>query len=57
MVLHRMKGSVFSGREALWTALQEHFAAITPAQVKALYDSMPDRLSAVLAQKGGPTRY
>jgi hypothetical protein len=57
MVLHRMKGSIFSGREDLWTALQEHFAAITPAQIKALYDSMPDRVGQVLAQRGGPTRY
>ena len=57
MVLHRMKGSVFSGREQLWTSLQEHFAAITPGQVKALYDSMPDRLTQALAQRGGPTRY
>ena len=57
LVLRNLKGAVFSGKEQLWSALQEAFAAVTPAEVKKLYDSMPDRLAAVKAQKGGPTRY
>ena len=57
LVLSNFKGAVFSGKEQLWSALHEAFAAVTPAVVKKLYDSMPDHLAAVKAQKGGPTRY
>ena len=57
LVLRNLKGAVFSGREQLWTALQEAFAAITPSEIQRLYASMPERLACVRAQKGGPTRY
>ena len=57
MVTRNLNGSVFSGREQLWTALQQAFAEITPGQVKKLYASMPDRLAAVRAARGGATRY
>ena len=57
IVLRQLNGCVFSGREQLWTSLQEAFAAITPAQVAKLYQSMPRRLQAVKAAKGGATRY
>ena len=57
LVTRNLQGAVFSGREQLWTALQEAFAAISPAEVQKLYASMPDRLAAVKANRGGPTRY
>ena len=57
MVLRQLNGAIFSGREQLWDALQEAFASIQPAQIDKLYKSMPDRLVAVRAMRGGATRY
>lgn len=57
MVLKRLNGAIFSGRDQLWSALQEAFAAITPDQVDRLYKSMPARMAAVKAARGGATRY
>ena len=56
MVLRHLNGAIFSGRE-LWTSLQDAFAAITPAQVDKLYKSMPARMAAVKAARGGSTCY
>ena len=53
LVLRQLNGAVFSGKEQLWAALQEAFAAITPAQVAKLYQSLPKRMLAVRAAKGG----
>ena len=57
MVLTKLRGSVFANKDALWSALQGAFAEITPGQVQALYHSMPDRMKAVIAMRGGHTRY
>ena len=57
MVLRHLNGAIFSGREQLWTSLQDAFAAITPAQVGTLYKSMPARMAAVKAARGGSARY
>lgn len=57
MVLHKLRGHVFAGKDQLWSALQAAFAEISPEQVKALYDSMPNRMRAVIAARGGHTRY
>ena len=57
MMLHKLRGRVFAGKEQLWTALQAAFAAISPDQVSALDDSMPNRMRAVIAARGGHTRY
>ena len=57
MVPKRLEGSIFSGREQLWTALPEAFASISPREVKALYDYLPRRMAAVISSRGGPTRY
>ena len=57
MVLRRLDGAIFAGKDQLWTALQEAFAAITPEQVQALYASLPRRMEAVIGSRGGPTRY
>lgn len=57
MVNRRLQGRFFSGKDQLWSALEEAFQAIEPAQVKALYDSMPRRMRAVIDARGGSTRY
>ena len=56
-VTHMLAGKVFSGREALWVALQAAFAAIPAHEVDHLYESMPSRLAALKLAKGGHTRY
>lgn len=57
MVLTKLRGSVFAGKDQLWSALQCAFAEITPEQVQTLYHSMPNRMKAVIASRGGHTRY
>ena len=57
MVLKKLNGGIFSGREQLWASLLEAFAAISPDQVDRLYHSMPNRMAAVRAARGGATRY
>lgn len=57
LVLNKLRGSVFAGKDELWSALQGAFAEIQPAQIQALYHSMPNRMKAVIAAKGGHTRY
>ncbi len=52
-----LAGCVFSGKDQLWSALQEAFANIPADHIKALYESMPRRMEAVITAKGGPTRY
>ena len=57
MVLQKIKGRSYATKDALWASLKVAFRQITPAQVQALYRSIPDRLQAVLVSRGGPTRY
>ena len=57
MVTRALEGSVFAGKDQLWSALQEAFANISPDQIRKLYESMPRRMAAVIAARGGPTRY
>jgi transposase len=47
----------YSSRDALIAAVQTEWAAVTPAQLAALYDSMPRRMAAVVKGRGGPTAY
>ena len=55
MVAHELRDCVFSGKESLWSSLQEAFAAIRPEQIKALYKSLPKRMEAVVkAQEATP---
>lgn len=56
-VLRALEGQVFSGRDQLWSALQEGFAEVPASFVKSLYDSLPRRMEAVIVARGGPTRY
>jgi hypothetical protein len=53
----KLSGCVFAGKDQLWSAIQEAFASITPAEVARLYDSMQSRLQCVRMAHGGPTRY
>ena len=41
----------------LWDALVEEWAGIEDSYVTSLYDSMPERVQALLAAKGGHTKY
>ena len=55
IVLRDLEGQVFSGREALWSALEASFARIPPADVCNLYGSMARRMAAVMANKATPS--
>lgn len=57
IVGHMLRDRVFSGKEELWTELQNAFASVPASKVHALYASMPQRMEAVIAARGGPTRY
>ena len=50
-------GRTFRNTDDLWEALQKAVKTIDPQQVIALYESMPDRMEAVLQAKGRHTRY
>lgn len=52
-----LEGRVFSGREALWSALKVAFDQIPVSAIKTLYASMPRRIAALSHAKGGHTRY
>lgn len=56
-VLRGLEGQVFSSKDHLWSSLQGAFAAVPASYVKALYDSLPRRMQAVIVARGGPTRY
>ena len=57
MVGKILSGWVFNNREDHWEGLADAFAQITPAQIIRQIDSMPRRLAALRAVKGGHTRY
>jgi hypothetical protein len=44
-------------RENLWEILQEEWSNIDINKYQNLVDSMPRRISAVIANKGHPTKY
>lgn len=56
-VNRNMDTNVFNSKDDLWDALDKGFAAIKPEYVKRLYGSMLKRLRAVIAAKGGNTKY
>ncbi|GFV53113.1 transposable element Tcb2 transposase [Trichonephila clavipes] len=41
----------------LWTALQDSWSHLPPAQLQTSIESMPRRVAALLRARGGPTRY
>jgi transposase len=46
-----------AGIEELWDRIQEQWERIPVSFITALYESMPERIEAVLAAKGGYTRF
>ncbi|KAF8596413.1 hypothetical protein BDV93DRAFT_428324, partial [Ceratobasidium sp. AG-I] len=44
-------------KEELWVALQEEWLCIPQSTIDNLYASLPDRVLAVMAAKGGNTGY
>jgi hypothetical protein len=53
----RIQGQHFRNKDDLWNALNEIWSALTPSFVRNYIDSMPKRIAAVIAAKGGVTRY
>lgn len=51
------EGKTYASTEDLWNAVQDAFFAITPEEVKNLYQSMPNRMIKVLEKGGGKTGY
>ena len=47
----------FKGRSTLGACLKEEWEKIPLEVTKKLVDSMPQRLTAVIKAKGGPTKY
>lgn len=52
-----LSGKIFASADDLWEALKVAFRQIDPVQIVHLYNSMPRRLQALKAAKGGLTRY
>ena len=47
----------FSSKPELFAALQREWAAVDPALLQKLYDSIPNRCREVIKNRGWPTRY
>lgn len=57
MVVRKLVDRQFASKEALWDAVKEAFGSIRPDQVVRLYQSMPDRMAAVIKAGGRQIRY
>ncbi|CAJ0947866.1 unnamed protein product, partial [Mesorhabditis belari] len=53
----KLKGRRFNSKADLWYFVRRVWATIAPQILRDLVDSMPRRLQAVIAAKGGPTKY
>ena len=53
----RVQGKEFPTKDALWLQLQSLWNSFSPNFVHLYVDSMPRRISAVIAAKGGSTIY
>jgi hypothetical protein len=53
----RLRGRVFPNPDVLWEAVQQEWAAVPPALLASLYDSMANRCRDVIKGRGYPTRY
>jgi transposase len=53
----RVQGQQFPTKDALWSALEALWNAFSTNFVRLYIDSMPRRISAVIAAKGGSTIY
>ena len=57
MLARVIQGAVYTSRDSLWHAIQLAVSQVDPAYIRKLYDSMPRRLAACIAAKGGHTKY
>ena len=53
----RTRSPLPTNRDQMWTALQEEWASIDEDYIEKLYESMPDRVAALLKAKGSWTKY
>ena len=52
-----MQGKHFDSKDSLWQELNRLWVLLSPDFIRRYVDSMPRRVSAVIAAKGGNTRY
>ena len=57
IVLRHLDGDVYNSKDELWEALVVAFGKVTPLEILALYNSMPNRIAAVIDASGGHTKY
>ena len=57
MIVKKLEGIVFKHKDHLWHEIKATAMSIPPEKIFALYDSMPDPMSAVRLARGGNTRY
>ncbi|CAJ0924945.1 unnamed protein product, partial [Mesorhabditis belari] len=56
-VKSKLKGKPFGSKVELWYLIRRVWATIGPQILRDLADSMPRRIQAVIAVRGGPTKY
>ena len=52
-----LEGLEFDNMDQLWAKVQEEFYAIPDQKIADLYNTIPDRIKAVIITRGNPTRY
>ena len=57
MLTNQLNARIFNSRDHLWHALKKAARAIPPQMIRGLYESLPARIAALNAAKGGSTRY
>ena len=53
----KLRGRNFANPDLLFEAAQQEWAAVPPAVLASLYDSMADRCRAIVQGRGHPTHY
>ena len=56
-IKQKLQEKLATSLQNLWTRVEEEFYAITDEKIRKLFESFPNRVSAVLKSKGFPTRY
>lgn len=56
-IKRNLRGRVFEDREELWRGVQAEWNNIPQEFIQNLYDSLPNRIQAVLEANGGHTKY
>ena len=52
-----LRGQTFETEDELWRELQIQWRNITNEFIEKLYQSMPNRIQAVISSQGGNTKY